>query len=112
MRGEVAAGDELINITSVKADTLPSSLIERALGRLEANASSKTLGLLSVYMKFSGGAEPAYFADQQRTWMPSARAAQPNPNTRVEALNAVDRFFRTNYRHFLDTPRHDPERLN
>lgn len=109
MCGELVDGERLINPRTVRADPMPSDLIERVLGRLEANAPSKSLGLLAAYMKFSGNRE-RYFSNQDSIWIPSARPATLNPTPKASALDAVDAFFRKYFRYFLDTPRHDPVR--
>lgn len=107
MCGELADDDKLINLRTVRADPMPSDLIERAFGRLEANSPSKSLGLLAAYMKFSGDREQ-YFSDQSSVRIPSARPATLNPAYKISALDAVDAFFHKYFRHFFDTPRHDP----
>jgi hypothetical protein len=91
----------------VRVDTMPSRLVERAHGRLLANRTHRSLGLLAAYLTFSG--DPAmYRRDQESTKVPSGSPALLNPKRSKEALDAVAGHFEQNYKSFFRTPRFDP----
>ncbi|MBL4610627.1 MAG: hypothetical protein JKY58_08095 [Pseudomonas sp.] len=75
-------------------DMLPANLIDRCIGRLEANCKDKGLGLLASYMAGDG------------IWLPSGRRAEPNPKTSNRTMEAIAEYFNRHFESFLDTPRY------
>jgi hypothetical protein len=73
---------------------MPSDLIRRSFGRLEANCNSLVLGLLAAYVTDEG------------IWFPDARAANPNPSPSTETFAAIARYYDENFERFLDTSRY------
>lgn len=76
------------------ADLLPADLVQRAIGRLEANRDVREIGLLATYLSTSG------------LWMPSGRQCQPNPGVSTKLLVAIYEYFSRNPFEFFDTPKY------
>ena len=74
------------------ADMMPSDLMRRALGRLQAAEPEGTIGLLAAYIGEHG------------TWLPEGRRCLRNPIRHAQLLDAIHTYYLRNYESFLDTP--------
>lgn len=80
--------------TETLADMLPSALIDRSFGRLNANCDQDSLGLFAAYIADEG------------IWFPSARPAKRNPSASQMTLDAIALYYERNYKRFIDTPKY------
>ncbi|MGT2430080.1 hypothetical protein ACU4GI_44825 [Cupriavidus basilensis] len=78
------------------ADLMPSDLIRRSYGRLSSNSPDLKIGLLAAYMEEHG------------EWPPEGRSARFNSSASIAVMDAIEDFYATNFRRFLDTPRYPP----
>jgi hypothetical protein len=94
------------DIGKVRIDPMPENLTDRTFGRLQKNCKVSDVGLISAYI-FSpvfGNCD----SKRQMVHYPSGRAANLNPQTRIETLEKVAAYFHERCGDFLDTPRYDP----
>lgn len=89
---------EIGELQEVRVDMLPADLIDRSFGRLSANCSHDSLGLVAAYVSF----------ERNGFWMPTSRRATKNTEVSQSTLAGLERFYNENYRYFLDTPKHPP----
>lgn len=81
---------------SIRVDTMPSNLISRSFGRLQANCTHKSLGLLAAHISFDSGG----------FWSPLTKPAEKNTRVSSVALNSIAEFYAKNFRQFMDTPKY------
>jgi hypothetical protein len=79
------------------ADMLPSDLIDRCFGRLNANCDRGELGLVAAYIKDDGN---------DRMWSPSTKPAIKNPSVSQATLDAIAAYYEKNFKRFMDTPKY------
>ena len=88
-------GSEFIYESTTKVDMMPSSLIERCFGRLEANSPDPSLGLVSSYLR------------EGFTRDPIGKEASWNPNYSKSLLDKVYTYYFSNYLSFMDIAWYD-----
>lgn len=76
------------------ADLLPSVLIDRCFGRLQANCKNDLLGLFAAYITDDG------------MWFPSARPARQNALASTATMEAIAECYERDFDKFLDTPKY------
>jgi len=88
-----STGGVMIGATTV-ADLLPSVLIDRCFGRLQANCKNDLLGLFAAYITDDG------------MWFPSARPARQNVLASTATMEAIAECYERDFDKFLDTPKY------
>jgi hypothetical protein len=91
--------DRITMLGARLADTLPTDLVYRSFGRLEANATRNELGLVAAYLDERAGGG--------RRWMPLARRAVFNPAFNPTLYRAIANYYEAHSKRFLETPRFD-----
>lgn len=90
-----AESGEIELLDTVKKDMMPSSLMERAMGRLVANCPDPKLGLLATYFEKN--------LENGGNWFPIGRIATFNNKCRLETMDKIAEYYYQNYESFLDT---------
>lgn len=85
-------------LEETKRDLMPTDLISRSFGRLNANCDHDYLGLLAAYVHRGNSANGI--------WSPSAKAATRSLQTSESTLEAIAQYYRRNFRNFMDTPKY------
>jgi len=86
----------LDNLKEIKIDAMPLNLIHRSFGRLRANRTHDSLGLLAAYISMESGGH----------WTPTGEPALKNKKTSHVALQSITDYYELNYRQFIDTPKY------
>jgi hypothetical protein len=82
----------------IRVDMLPTSLMNRTFGRLNANCNNAAIGLLSAYISFNS----------KGLWLPTARPATRNPNQSISTVEGIGNYYQKYFRYFMDTPKYAP----
>lgn len=94
-------------IEDIRADMLPSDLIDRGYGRLSKNCLTPEIGLACAYVgEYNQIASDV--SEDRGYWIPRGRAATFNECTSITTLQSVEQYFNTHVSTFLDNPRYDP----
>lgn len=88
-----AESGEIKVLETIKKDMMPTSLMERAFGRLISNCPDGRIGLLSTYFE----------KRKYGNWLPKGKVAKFNEKCSKEILDLIAEFYYQNYTSFLDT---------